>query len=63
MAPEYGATCGFFPVDDETLRYFRLSGRDEETIELVEKYSKAQGLWRDNDEPEYTDSLSLDLAM
>ena len=63
MAPEYGATCGFFPVDDETLRYFRLSGRDEETIELVEKYSKAQGLWRDNDnEPEYTDSLELDLS-
>ncbi|MFD2633088.1 aconitate hydratase AcnA [Idiomarina piscisalsi] len=63
MAPEYGATCGFFPVDDETLRYFRLSGRDEETIELVEKYSKAQGLWRDNDnEPEYTDSLELDLG-
>jgi len=63
MSPEYGATCGFFPVDDETLRYFRLSGRDEETIELVEKYSKAQGLWRDNDnEPEYTDTLELDLS-
>lgn len=63
MSPEYGATCGFFPVDDETLRYFRLSGRDEETIELVEKYSKAQGLWRDNDnEPEFTDSLELDLS-
>ncbi|MGM0630790.1 MAG: aconitate hydratase AcnA, partial [Pseudomonadota bacterium] len=63
MSPEYGATCGFFPVDDETLRYFRLSGRDEETIELVEKYSKAQGLWRDNDnEPEFTDTLELDLS-
>ena len=49
MAPEYGATCGFFPVDDETLKYLKLSGRDQETITLVEKYSKEQGLWASND--------------
>jgi aconitate hydratase len=47
MAPEYGATCGFFPVDKQTINYLRLSGRDEEQIELVEAYCKAQGLWRD----------------
>lgn len=63
MAPEYGATCGFFPVDQETLTYLRLSGRDEETIELVEAYSKAQGMWRETkNEPEFTDSLELDLG-
>tara|TARA_E500000331_G_scaffold133266_1_gene130287 strand:- start:1728 stop:4400 length:2673 start_codon:yes stop_codon:yes gene_type:complete len=60
MAPEYGATCGFFPVDDETLKYLKLSGRDKETISLVEKYSKEQGLWVSND-VEFTDRLSLDL--
>ena len=64
MAPEYGATCGFFPVDVETLKYLELSGRDEHTIKLVEAYSKAQGLWYDTNcaEPIFTDSLSLDLA-
>lgn len=63
MAPEYGATCGFFPVDDETLNYLRLSGRDAETIALVEAYCKAQGLWRRADiEPIFTDTLALDLA-
>ena len=64
MAPEYGATCGFFPVDAETLRYLKLTGRDEETIALVEAYSKAQGLWYDknNDDPIFTDCLSLDLG-
>ena len=60
MAPEYGATCGFFPVDDETLKYLRLSGRDKETIALVEKYSKEQGLWV-SDDVEFTEKLSLDL--
>ncbi len=60
MAPEYGATCGFFPVDDETLKYLKLSGRDQETISLVEKYSKKQGLWASED-VEFTDKLSLDL--
>ena len=45
MAPEYGATCGFFPIDDETLKYLKFSGRDQHTISLVEKYSKEQGLW------------------
>lgn len=64
MSPEYGATCGFFPVDQETLRYLKLTGRDEHTIALVEAYSKEQGLWYDKDreDPVFTDSLSLDLA-
>jgi len=61
MAPEYGATCGFFPVDEETLKYLRLSGRDKETIDLVEKYSKEQGLWSSK-EMEFTDTLSLDIS-
>ena len=61
MAPEYGATCGFFPVDEETLKYLKLSGRDNETIELVEKYSKAQGLWA-SEGMEFTDTLSLDIS-
>lgn len=64
MAPEYGATCGFFPVDNETLRYLHLTGRDEHTIALVEAYSKAQGLWYDknSEDPVFTDSLNLDLS-
>lgn len=64
MAPEYGATCGFFPVDKETINYLRLSGRDEQQISLVEAYAKAQGLWRDINtaDPIFTDSLHLDLA-
>ena len=64
MAPEYGATCGFFPIDAETLEYLRLSGRDEETVALVEAYAKAQGMFRDADtvDPVYTDGLELDLA-
>ncbi len=61
MAPEYGATCGFFPVDDETLKYLKLSGRDEATISLVEKYSKEQGLWSSND-VEFTDTVTLDVS-
>ena len=64
MAPEYGATCGWFPVDDVTLGYLRLSGRDVETVALVEAYAKQQGLWRFDGmaDPEYTDVLELDLA-
>jgi len=62
MAPEYGATCGFFPVDDDTLRYLKATGRDETRIELVEKYSKAQGLFRDAEVASYTDTLSLDMG-
>ncbi|MBJ15270.1 MAG: aconitate hydratase AcnA [Legionellaceae bacterium] len=64
MAPEYGATCGFFPVDEETLRYLSLSGRDEHTIQLVEAYYKAQNMWYDPNLPEpiFTDTISLDLA-
>jgi aconitate hydratase len=64
MAPEYGATAGFFPVDDETLNYLRASGRSEEQITLVEQYSKAQGLFRtkESKEPRFTDVLELDLG-
>ncbi len=64
MAPEYGATIGYFPVDEETLRYMRLTGRPEETIALTEAYMRAQGLFRDSStpEPEFTDTLELDLA-
>ena len=63
MAPEYGATCGFFPVDEITLGYLRLSGRPEETVKLVEAYCKAQGLWREKGhEPVFTDALQLDMG-
>ncbi|RHW18255.1 aconitate hydratase AcnA [Sphingomonas gilva] len=63
MAPEYGATCGFFPVDAKTIDYMRLTGRDEETLALVEAYCKAQGLWADpNVEPVFTDTLKLDMS-
>ena len=61
MAPEYGATCGFFPIDDETLKYLKFSGRDELTIKVVEEYAKAQGLWASND-IEFTDILTLDMS-
>ncbi len=62
MAPEYGATMGFFPVDDETLRYLRLSGRDDAQVALVESYCKAQGLWRSDAPARYSETLSLDLS-
>lgn len=63
MSPEFGATCGFFPVDEVTLNYMRLSGRSEEQIALVEAYCKAQGLWRNaGDEPVFTSTLSLDMS-
>ena len=62
MAPEYGATCGFFPVDEDTLTYLHATGRDEARIELVESYAKAQGLWRDGRELAFTDTLMLDLS-
>lgn len=63
MAPEYGATCGFFPIDEVTIGYLKLTGRHEDRIELVEAYSKAQGLWRNaGDEPVFTDTLSLDMT-
>jgi len=61
MAPEYGATCGFFPVDEETLKYLKISGRDKHTISLVEHYSKEQGLWAD-DNIVFSDTLNLDLS-
>ena len=61
MAPEYGATCGFFPIDEETIKYLELSGRDNDTIELVKAYSKEQGLWADNNAI-FSDTLSLDMS-
>jgi aconitate hydratase len=64
MAPEYGATCGIFPIDAETLRYMRFTGRDDDTVALVEAYAKAQGLWRETGMPEplFTDTLELDMG-
>ncbi len=63
MAPEYGATCGFFPIDNETLRYLRTTGRDEDRIALVEAYAKENGFWRGDDyAPIYTDTLHLDMG-
>ncbi|MBV6415704.1 MAG: Aconitate hydratase A [Steroidobacteraceae bacterium] len=64
MSPEFGSTCAIFPVDAETVRYLRLSGRDEQHIALIEAYAKAQGLWRENGQAaaQYTDVLELDLA-
>lgn len=64
MAPEYGATCGFFPIDQATLDYLHLSGRDAQTIALVETYAKAQGLWyhQDGNDPVFTDALEIDLS-
>ena len=61
MAPEYGATCGFFPIDDETLKYLKFSGRDQHTVDVVEHYAKEQGLWA-SDEIEFTDTISLDMS-
>ena len=64
MAPEYGATCGFFPIDKETCRYLDFTGRDADRIALVEAYAKVQGMWREDDspDPEFTDTLELDLT-
>src|SRR5690606_17532898 len=64
MSPEYGATVGFFPVDDEVLRYLSMTGRDPELVELVERYNKEQGMFRTDDTPEaeYTEVLELDMS-
>jgi aconitate hydratase len=64
MAPEYGATCGLFPIDAETIRYLAFTGRDPDRVALVEAYAKAQGMWRDekSKDPIFTDTLSLDLS-
>ena len=63
MAPEYGATCGFFPIDNETIRYLNTTGRDKDRIALVEAYAKENGFWRDeNYAPVYTDTLALDMG-
>ena len=61
MAPEYGATCGFFPIDEETLKYLKFSGRDKNSVDIVETYSKEQGLWA-SDDIEFTDTISLDMS-
>lgn len=63
MAPEYGATCGFFPIDEETIKYMQLTGRDEQTCALTKAYCQSQGMWRNSDtpDPKFTDSLSLEL--
>ena len=63
MAPEYGATCGFFPIDSETINYLRFTGRDEARVQMVEAYAKVQGMWRDETSPDpvFTDTLELDL--
>ncbi len=64
MAPEYGATCGFFPIDAETIRYMSFSGRDAHRVKVVEEYAKAQGMWRDSSTPDpvFTDTLELDIS-
>lgn len=64
MGPEYGATCGFFPISQQTLNYMEFTGRDEETIALVEAYAKEQGMWRDANSPDpiFTDTLELDIS-
>ena len=64
MAPEYGATCGFFPIDERTIDYLKLTGRDDARIELVRAYARAQGMWRDaaTPDPLFTDTLELDMA-
>ena len=64
MAPEFGSTCGIFPIDEQTIRYMRLSGRDEEQCALVEAYARTQGIWREDGQPDalYTDVLELDLG-
>lgn len=63
MAPEYGATCGFFPIDDETIRYLNFTGRDPHRVKIVEAYAKEQGMWREEGNvPEFTKMLSLDMA-
>ncbi|MDP9421441.1 MAG: aconitate hydratase AcnA [Pseudomonadota bacterium] len=64
MAPEYGATCGFFPIDERTIDYLKLTGRDDARIELVRAYAKAQGMWRDAStaDPVFTDTLDLDMS-
>ncbi|NBX65917.1 MAG: aconitate hydratase AcnA [Proteobacteria bacterium] len=64
MAPEYGATCGFFPIDEETCRYLEFTGRDTDRIELVRQYAKAQGMWREagSADPIFTDTLELDMG-
>ncbi|WP_297323736.1 aconitate hydratase AcnA [uncultured Bartonella sp.] len=64
MGPEYGATCGFFPIDKETVRYLNMTGRSEERIALVEAYTKAQGMWHDSHtaDPVFTDTLELDMG-
>jgi len=65
MSPEFGSTCAIFPIDDETIRYLKLSGREDGHIQLIEAYAKAQGLWRHSGQPDplYTDTLELDMGL
>ncbi len=64
MAPEYGATCGFFPIDAETLRYLKFTGRDPHRVKIVEAYAKAQGMWRDSNtpDPDFTETMTLNMG-
>jgi aconitate hydratase len=63
MCPEFGATCAYFPIDDETLRYLRFTGRSDERVALIEAYAKEQGLWHEPDRPRrYTEHVELDLS-
>jgi len=64
MAPEFGSTCGIFPIDEQTIRYLKLSGRDDAQCELIEAYAREQGMWREDGQPDalYTDTLELDLG-
>ena len=63
MSPEFGSTCAYFPIDDETLRYLRFTGRSDERVALVEAYAKEQGLWHEPDRPRrYTEHVELDLS-
>lgn len=64
MAPEYGATCGIFPIDSETINYLRLTGRDEDQLQVVEAYARAQGMWLEDktDNTRYTDVIELDMS-
>ena len=62
MSPEYGATMGFFPIDDQTLEFLKMTGRETDQVALVEAYAKEQGLWRDAQAPIFTETVEIDLS-